>query len=278
MKKILVFFLFSAVWLFAKSVVTVSILPQKYFVKQICGDILDVNVMVGKGVSPATYEPKPKQMGDLQKSDIYFAIGVPYERVWLKKFSELFPKLDIVKSEEGIKKLPIFHHHGENHEATILDPHVWLDPLLVKTQAKNIAIALIRHYPEHKSMFEKNLKTFEQKLDKLNEDLSNMLKDKKGATFFVYHPSWGYFAKRYELNQMAIEVEGKEPKPKELADIINEAKEHKVLAIFVQPQFSKKSAKTIAKAIGGKVITIDQLSEDWENELRKSVSKMVMAF
>lgn len=295
MKKILMLFSILVVGLFANPIVTVSIIPQKYFVEQIAGDTLDVNIMVSKGASPATYEPKPRQMSDLQKSDIYFAIGVPFEKVWVNKFKSLYPKLTFIQTDYGIKKLKMkaHHHHEEehhdehakhddhakehedhDHHAGRPDPHIWLDPVLVKAQATTIAKALIKKYPKNKALYEKNLESFLKRLDGLNEEFKNLLKEKKGKTFLVYHPAWGYFAHRYELDQEAIEIEGKEPKPKALQEIINEAKEDGVHIIFVQPQFSQKSAKVIASGINGKVVAIDPLAQDWEKGLRKSANAL----
>lgn len=311
MKKVLVLFSILVVGLFAKPVVTVSIIPQKYFVEQIAGDSVDVNIMVGKGDSPATYEPKPKQMSDLAKSDIYFSIGVPFEKAWLKKFASTNPKLLMVKTDEKIEKLAMaaHHHHGEehadheekhedhakhedheehedhakhegheehegheghHHHAGMADPHVWLDPRLVKIQANTIADALIKKYPKNKALYKKNLKDFQKKLTALNKEIETLLKDKKGKKFLVYHPAWGYFANRYGLKQEAIEIEGKEPKPKALQEIINEAKEDGVHVIFVQPQFSQKAAKVIASQINGKVVAMDPLATDWEAGLKQS--------
>ncbi len=282
MKKISIFFILAFTFAFAKPMVSVSILPQVYFVKQIAKDLIDINVMVEPGSSPTTYEPKPKQMMALQKSDIYFAIGVPYERVWIKKFKQIYPNLKIIKTQNGIKKMPInahFHEHSGvvEHIAQTLDPHIWLDPILVKIQAKNIANELIKSYPKHKNIFEKNLQDFLNRLDILHENISKQLKNHKNKTFLVYHPTWGYFASRYGLVQEIIENEGKEPKPKELASIINHAKKDGVKAILVQPQFSLKSAKVIANAIGAKIVKIDSLSPDWENELKKSAEKITKA-
>lgn len=278
MRRVCVLFAILAVSLFAKPTVSVSILPQKYFVEQIAKDTLDINVMVGKGASPATYEPKPKQMSNLAKSGIYFAIGVPFENVWLKKFSSLYPKLPIIHTDDGIEKLQMkSHSHREENHAEhegIPDPHIWLDPNLVKIQVASIAKALIKKYPKNRALYEKNLENFLKRLDLLDEEFKTLLKNKKGKKFLVYHPSWGYFAHRYGLVQEAIEIEGKEPKPRDLQNIINEAKEDKVHVIFVQPQFSQKSAKVIASQIDGKVIPIDQLSLHWENELKKSAKML----
>ncbi len=268
MKKILPLLALLALSIYAKPHVSVSILPQKYFVQQIAKDTLDVNVLVPKGASPATYEPKPKQMSHLSKSEIYFAIGVGYEKNWLKRFAQTFPKLHIVKTQKGVKKMPMLSTH--KHHKTNLDPHIWLDPILVQTQAKNIASALIKKYPQNKDFYEKNLQEFLLKLENLHVRIQKMFLDKKKKTFLIFHPSWGYFASRYGLTQKAIEIEGKEPKPKDLQRLINEVKKDNLHVIFAQPQFSQKAAKVIAKQINAKLIFLDNLSEDWENELVKS--------
>lgn len=305
MRKIFAFLCLGLVALYAKGQVSVSILPQQYFVKQIAGDAVEVNVMVGKGADPHTYEPKPKQMTALEKSDLYFAIGIEFEDAWLPKFQKSYPNLKIVKTDAGVEKIKFEghhehadhehgehdHHHDAKHEHAHhehkhehaghdhhdhehhhgeFDPHIWLDPVLVKIQAKNIAAALSEKYPENKALFEANLAKFEAKLDELDGFIKSTLANVKNREFIVYHPSWGYFAKRYDLEQIAIEVEGKEPKLAELKELIEEAKEHGVKVIFVAPQFSKKAAQTVAKESGASVVEIDQLPLDWDAELRKT--------
>ena len=297
MKKILTFLCVCALGAFAKPVVTASILPTKYFIEQIAGDTLEVNVMVGRGADPHSYEPKPKQMSELERSALYFAVGIDFENAWLDRFSKTFKNLKIVKTQEGIEKIAMSgehehherhdhdahdkgeagehkHHdheeHGHHHEHGALDPHVWLDPQLVKIQARNIANALVENFPQNAEIYERNLAKFEARLDELDAFIADKLKELKSREFIVYHPSWGYFAKRYNLEQIAIEIEGKEPKPADLAELIEEAKEHEVKAIFVAPQFSKKSANLIAKQAGANVVEIDQLPLDWDAELRKT--------
>ncbi len=272
MKKSLVFLAFFSLEMVAKPLVSVSILPQKYFVEQIADDTVQVNVLVGKGMSPATYEPKAKQMKELEKSDIYFAIGVPYERVWLEKFRSMFSHLKIVKTQDGVKKIPMKTSHHKHKQ--ILDPHIWLDPVLVKQQAKNIAAALVRAYPKNKLKYENNLASFLAKIDKLDEEIRKLLEPKKGKGFLVFHPSWGYFASRYGLKQQAIEVEGKEPKARSLQKIMQEAKKQKLGVVFVSPQFSQKSAKVIAKQIDGLVVFIDPLALEWDEGLLKSAKTL----
>ena len=271
----LVFTLLFGSLLSAAQTVTVSILPQKYFVEQIAKDFLHVNVMVAPGTSQHTYEPKPAQMKELANSDAYFSIGDGFEKAWLPKFHNANPKMLMVDSVKGIEKIAMAEHHHEgetndahhDHEDESLDPHVWLDPMLVKIQAKNIYDALVTLYPLHVKEFSQNYEAFIASLDTLDSAIQTTLSEVKNRKFIVFHPSFGYFAKRYNLEQIAIEVSGKEPKPSELATIIKEAKEENAKVVFVAPQFSQKSAVSIAKQINGKVVPIDPLAYAWSENL-----------
>jgi len=285
MKKIFLISIIFLTYLNAQKIVTVSIVPQKYFVEKIAKDKVIVNVMVKAGFSPASYEPKTSQMKDLVNSEIYFSIGVPFEESWLNKFKDINKNMRVVDISKGIKKNIIaeHHHHDEDghheeehhEEGETLDPHIWLDPILVKTQAKNILDALVLMDNENRKFYYDNYKAFLVELDSLHEKLSLMLKEVKGEKFMVFHPSWGYFATRYDLEQEAVEKEGKNPKPKEIIDLINEAKEDGIKVVFVAPQFSKKSAKIIANGIGGNTIFIDPLSYDWEESLITTATEIV---
>ncbi|PLY09291.1 MAG: cation ABC transporter substrate-binding protein [Arcobacter sp.] len=282
MRKIFIISLLLLSSLYAQKIVTVSILPQKYFIEKIAMDKVFVNVMVQPGASPASYEPKTSQMKDLINSEIYFSIGVPFEEAWLGKFKDINKNMQIIDSSKGIKKIAIAQHHHEgevhHHNEEILDPHIWLDTILVKVQAKNILDALVQIDKKNRNFYYDNYKNFLFELDALHLKLSTILKEVKGKRFMVFHPSWGYFAKRYELEQEAVEKEGKEPKSKEIIALINEAKEEGIKVVFVAPQFSKKSAEIIANGIGGKTIFIDPLSNKWKESLLNTSIELVNSY
>ncbi|WP_236579118.1 metal ABC transporter solute-binding protein, Zn/Mn family [Hydrogenimonas urashimensis] len=261
--------------------VAVSIVPQKYFVEKIAGGLADVTVMVAPGASPATYEPKPSQMKKIARTEIYFAIGVPFEKAWLPRFKAQNPKMEVVDTTRGIEKVPMVSHHhahgkqeAESGKQKSLDPHVWLAPPLVKIQARNIAAALEKKDPRHRDIYKKNLDAFEAEIDILDRRLKKRLAPCKGSAMMVFHPSWGYFARTYGLKQIPIEIEGKEPRSKELVHLIHEAKEEGVRALFVQPQFSKRTARVIAESIGAKLVEADPLAYAWADNLLKVAQKV----
>jgi zinc transport system substrate-binding protein len=263
--------------------VFVSILPQKYFVEKIGGDLVDVAVMVEPGASPHTYEPKPKQMVALAKTNIYFAIGVPFETTWLEKIAATNPNMLVVHTEADIKKIPMKgHHHAgpeleQDHDG-IKDPHVWLSPPLVMILARNILQALLKVDPAHGPLYEKNHNSFMKELVGLDAEIRSAFEGKgKDVEFMVFHPAWGYFAQAYGLEQVPIEIEGKQPKPAELQYLIQYAKQRGIKVIFAQPQFSWQVAQAIAKSIDGQIVFVDPLAAHWDTNLRQVASRFKSA-
>ena len=262
--------------------VFVSILPQKYFAEKIGGNLVDVSVMVEPGANPHTYEPKPKQMVALAKTNIYFAIGVPFETTWLEKIALTNPKMLVVHTDAGIKKIPMNTHHQESElehdHHSIKDPHVWLSPPLVIMLAGNMLKAFLRVDPAHRSIYEKNYNSFMKELVVLDGEIRAAFKGKgKDVEFMVFHPAWGYFAQAYGLEQIPIELEGKQPKAAQLQSLIQYAKERGIKVIFAQPQFSRQAAQAIADSIGGQIVFADPLAADWERNLRQMASKFKAA-
>ena len=266
--------------LFAKLNVIVSIQPQMEFVQKIGGDKINTTLMVLPGKSPHTYEPKPQQMKDISKADIYLAIGVEFEKVWLPKFTSQNSNLLIKDISKDINKSAMTsehkHEHNHNHKNhkrnknNNLDPHIWVDPIHVKQIANNIFKALSSVDSNNSDYYKKNLNDYIKELDALDKEIREILKETpKNTKFMVFHPSWGYFAKRYSLEQLAIEVEGKSPKPREIVQILKEAKKEKIQAIFTQPEFSDKDAKIIANELKINVIKTSPLTKDWAENLRK---------
>ncbi len=276
MKKITLIFLLSTTYIFSNINAVVSILPEQTFVKAIGGDKVDVSLMVQPGNSPHTYEPKPSQMIEIGKADLYFAIDVEFEHVWLPKFKNLNPNMQIIDLADNITKMQMEenhedeehdgHHVEHKHEGD--DPHVWTAPANVKIIAQNIYNALKKEDPENTNYYKKNLDIFLAFIDEVDRQIIDILSSLKDTRkFMVFHPSWGYFAQAYNLEQIAVEVEGKEPKPKELIHLLKEAKEEKVKAIFTQPEFSDTVAKIIAKELQIPVVKVSPLAPNWSENL-----------
>ena len=279
MKKITLIFLLSTTYIFSNINAVVSILPEQTFVKAIGGDKVNVSLMVQPGNSPHTYEPKPSQMIDIAKADLYFAIDVEFEHVWLPKFQSLNPKMQVIDLADNVTKIQMqekheceaddeHHSEHEEHKHEGEDPHIWTAPSNVKIIAENIYNALKKIDPVNADYYKRNLDIFVASIDETDRQIIDILSSlENGEKFMVFHPSWGYFAKAYNLEQIAVEVEGKEPKPKELIHLLKEAKEEKVKAIFTQPEFSDTVAKIIAKELQIPVVKVSPLAANWSENL-----------
>jgi len=276
MKKSLFILLFVIIStpLFAKLNIIVSIQPQIEFVKKIGGDKVDVTLMVATGKSPHTYEPKPLQMIKVSKANLYLSIGVEFEKVWLPKFKAQNKNLLIEDISKDINRTKMVnkhsHHKSKNKKYISLDPHIWVDPIKVKAIAKNITKILSSVDSNNSSYYKKNLDSFLKEIDRTDQEIKEILKNiPKNTKFMVFHPSWGYFAKRYGLIQLPIEIEGKSPKPREIIDILKEAKRENIKAIFTQLEFSDKASRTIANELKIEVIKTSPLAKRWAENLKK---------
>lgn len=260
--------------------VFVSVLPLKYFVERVGGPHVITEVMVGPGQSPATYEPAPRQMSRLGQADLYFRVGVPFERVWMPRLADLNHRMRIVDLRDGVDVRRLEeHHHDDDHEAKAAvashhennrDPHIWTSPIAARIMADHIRATLTSFDPLHAQDYQAGYASLAADLARLDTELHNRLARVTHRKFLVFHPSWGYFADAYGLQQIAIEAEGKEPGPRALAGIITMARQENIRVIFVQQQFSRATATTVARAIGGKVVAIDPLAENYIENLRKA--------
>lgn len=270
MHKLLLILLLSTTYLLSNIHAVVSILPQVTFLKAIGGDKVAIELMVQPGNSPHTYEPKPSQMIAIANADLYFTIGVEFENVWLPKFTNLNGKMKIIDIADTVPKIQMktSTHVHEHHSHEGDDPHIWTDPKNVSIIAQNIYKALAKYDPENKSYYKTNLEVFLALTKDTDTEIKKIFSSmKEKPTFMVFHPSWGYFAKAYQLKQIVVEVEGKEPKPKELMHLIKEARKKHVNAIFTQPEFSDTSARIIAKELGIPVIKVSPLASNWSENL-----------
>lgn len=287
--------------------VFVSIAPQKYFVQQIGADLVDVRIMVPPGAAPHTYEPRPQQMVAMAGAKLYFAIGVAFEKAWLARMAAANPRLKVVHTDRGIAKIPMqaHDHHGGNgvyhtakdgqhgkgipptedrlerqghqHAKEGRDPHIWLSPPLVKIQAGTILEALQESDPAHQNEYQANYHRFVSEIETLHAELKTSLAGKQKLQFMVFHPSWGYFAAAYDLEQVPVELEGKDPKPAQLQALIAHARQKGLRVIFVQPQFSRKRAALVAREINGQLVIADPLAEDWPANLRAMAAQLTTA-
>lgn len=346
--RILIVALFAVSALFAKVSVSVSVIPQAFFVQKIAGNLVEINIMVQKGKSPETYEPSLKELQKLSESQIYFTIGMPFEHAWLRRFESANPNLKIIAplhkgeleaylAQYGLDEVD-WHFHkdlgessanqnadslessanlGESksrdsadlakssanliidspksHESqSIADsadstdspdshldsqgihrhyPHIWLSFVLSKAHAQVIAKNLCEIDAPNCAIYEKNLARFEKEINKMFAYFKGIF-GRKGRAFLVYHPAFSYIANELGLKEIAIEKDGKEAKIAHTKEILELIKKHNIKKIFIQPQFSTKNARAIAKEAKLSIKTADPLAYDWFENVNAFLSEV----
>jgi zinc transport system substrate-binding protein len=252
--------------------------PVAGLAEQIGADKIVVHTLLSPGENPHTFQPSPKQMALLAESDLYLKVGLTFEERILQKFPVTQKRMTIIDLGAGIERRKLTEadevqdHSGHSHAQT--DPHIWISPPNLKLMAENLLQALLEKDPEHAADYQKNFDDYCFRVDHLHERIQEILKPLKGHKLFVFHPAFGYFADCYGLRQTAIEVSGKTPSPQRLNEIINEARAENVKVLFVQPQFDQKSARTIAEAISGSVVSLDPLARDMLSNLEAIARKI----
>ena len=171
---------------------------------------------------------------------------------------------------EHDEKHEAHEEHDEEHEAHA-DPHVWLNPMLAITMARNISDALIAMDKANKDFYLKNFQKLMNDLLAFDESAKNELAGLKNRKFVVYHPAWGYFAEHYDLEQISIERNGKEPKIDEMASTVKMIKDENIKVIFADPNRSQKSAQVLASQTGAKVELLDPLGYNLLENLKIAV-------
>jgi zinc transport system substrate-binding protein len=246
--------------------VVVTVGPQEEFVKRVGGDKVNVTVMVPPGADPHTYEPLPNQMKQVQNAQIYFQVGsgIEFELTWMDKLTSMNSQMKVVNTSSGIQLVP---NTAEGEEGS--DPHVWVSPRNAKVMVENIYQSLVQTDPGNKDYYTKNRDEYLQELDELDKNITQTLSGKNNTKIMVYHPAWAYFCRDYNLQQVAIEQAGKEPTPQNIAFLVDTARNESIKVIFVSPEFSSSNAQVIANEIGGKVVVVDPLSQNYLENMKK---------
>ena len=289
----------------------VSIPPQVWLVEQISGGRVEVESLLGPSDSPATFQPTDADITDLLRSQLFFRIGVPFERADWMTAVESSGRVRVVDTREGIELQPIpeqpglsgstdphdhshshdhgdshshthshngGHHHGHDHGPDGLDPHIWLSPRLLQKQAATVVRHLQEIDPGSRELYQERLADLQRRLQELDERLEASLAPYRGRSFMVFHPSWGYFAEDYGLQQIAIEIEGKEPTDRELTQLARLADEQEIRVVFFQPQFESRAARAVAGVLGARLVETDPLEKDIIGSLERLADLLIAGF
>lgn len=250
--------------------VATTIIPIGEFVYAVGGDRVAVTVLVPPGAEPHTFEPSPSQIREVADADIYAENGAGLES-WMGNILKVNPRMLVVDTSKGVS---LTTGAGETAGASAMDPHIWLSPRNAMIQVRSICDGLMRVDPAGKDYYANNRDNYIIKLKELDNYLNSTFAGTKKKKFVVLHPAWTYFARDYGLEQIAIEVEEKEPGPRYLTEVVNAALANNITTVYVEPQYNPKMAEVISKEINGKVVSIDDLAPNYIENL-KSVGEKI---
>jgi len=238
--------------------VAVSILPLLDFVREVGGDEVEAYAIVPPGSDPHTFELTPDVLRKTASAELLVLNGIGLE-YWASKVTDNIHRADfrVIDTSDGLPVLQDEDHAQGN-------PHIWLDPVLAIHQVEKIGLALCSVDTAHAVYYRKNTQAYILELQDLDQEIRKEIGTWRHRQFICFHPSWNYFANRYQLDQAAVieKRPGFEPNPGEMAEIIDTARRIHASAIFAEMQFPAKISEAIAQESGAKVIRLDPLGSD----------------
>ena len=229
-----------------------SFYPLHEFSQNVGQDKIDVTLLVPIGVEPHDWEPTVKDVQQMQKSDLIIINGLGFEN-WVDSLHENNYQGKIIDTSDKIlvKKL------DDNSK----DPHIWLNPVTVKTQVQNIANAFSDSDPENQQYYQSNAAKYIEQLDLLDVKIRNEL-SQCNNDFIAFHDAFSYFADEYDLNQHTIISPNNshgEATARTLENIISTANTLNIKVIFSEEAVDSKTSEIVANEIGGKVLILSPI-------------------
>lgn len=248
----------------SKSKVLVTIAPYATFVKNLTDNQVDVEVFVPSGANPHTYEPTPEQVKQFTQAKVWFRIGDSIETKMVSFLREYDIQIvNISKDWATLDATPHVHENGHVHSHEEKDLHLWMNPLIVAGQLQEMAIVLSQQFPELDGIIRDNCEKMQKKLRKLDADTGQKLARFENRYLLVSHPALGYYCARYHLNQLSVEIEGKDPRPQDIAALMTTLQKYPVPVVLIEPQYNKKGAILIADKLKVPYVEINPYSANY---------------
>jgi zinc transport system substrate-binding protein len=254
--------------------VITSIYPIADMVQQVGNDYVEATFVLPAGASPHTFEPKPSLVKKISAARIFFMIGAGLE-FWAEKFIDLAgPGLTTVVLSDGVSLIHIAgHHHGNeaehhptrlgvsNHDLSVANPHIWLDPVIAKSMVNKITAVLCDVDHPHIKYYKQRSRNFLEKIDQLDRLIKDRVANFKIKKYVSFHASWDYFARRYGLESVGVieAAPGRNPTPIQIKNIVAMIKKYHIRAVFAEPQLNPRAAEVIAREAEVNVLLLDPL-------------------
>ena len=238
--------------------VMTSFYPLYEFTKQVGQDKVRVSLLVPPGIEPHDWEPTINELQKMYEANLIVINGIGFES-WADDIDTINSGIVIVDTSTGVSLINIDH--------SSVDPHIWLNPVMAKTQVTNIVNALVKIDPTNEKFYRDNAKSYQAKLDSLDTKIKNELSACK-KDFITFHNAFSYFSIQYDLNQYTIIKSNdshSEPTLRTLEQIINLAKKFNIDVIFAEEALDTRTSQVIANEIGAKVLVLSPIEVGDEN-------------
>ena len=254
--------------------VLVSIPPYIYFINELTNNELVTVSLVPEGANPHLYEPSPKQVADARQSKAWIRLSEGFEikiatsllqnnpNLVLLNLAEELTLPDLQEEPHSLGGTPCTHCHQES-----IDLHFWMSLQLAHEQAELIAKTLIKAFPERRAQIENNLPIFQKKITETHSLIKEKLAPYAGEAILVSHPAFGYFCHDYNLEQISVEYEGKDPLPKQISSILESIHSVKIRTVLTQAQYNNKGALMIGDILHLKTHEVDPYSPNYLDNL-----------
>lgn len=238
--------------------VVATFYPMYEFTKAVVGEAGEVELLIPAGTEAHDYEPSAKAIAKMSEADAIVYNSHEFE-TWMENATSNFDqsKMQVIEASRAIELMPLGEmaaDHAEEGDSHVhhADPHVWLDPVLAKTQVETIREALSEQFPEKKTVFSQQAQSYLTQLEQLDRDIQAAFANAQNRTFVTQHAAFSYFAKRYDLTQESIAglSSEEEPSPSRLAELKHFVQDHQISVIYFEDNASSKVAQTLAKETG----------------------------
>jgi zinc transport system substrate-binding protein len=256
--------------------VAVSIQPIRYFVDRVSGGDFEVSVLVPPGASPETYEPTPLRMKEITRAQAYFHTGlIDFEQALIRGIEENAPQVQSIDLSEDLSLIEGLHDQPNHHG---IDPHIWLSPVRVKAMVTRIEDTLAGLLPDSAGKYHRNAEVFISSIDSLDQLNRLLFQGINDRFILIYHPFLTYYASDYELEQIAIEQEGKEPSAGQFLELIRQTEAQKLRTVFFQQELhAPTTIRAFAEENGLEAQSLDPLAYDWLKNMDEITRKVTRA-
>lgn len=256
----------------AEPTYSVSYPMEKVLLERIVGDRVNINTLIPPGTNPESFDPSVSTLVSLEKSKAFFRLNTPgFEQSVMARTGRNYSGLDLVDADSGIVRIDGTHGDGET------DPHIWNSVKNARVMAANMARYLEKNDKGNAKKYERNAAKLDADLKALDDSIASILSGVEGRSFVVIHPALSYFARDYGLHQIALESEGKEVSPRQLAQRMNEARRSGAKVLVHDLEHSPARAEAMAEQMGLKLVLVSLNGYDWRDNLLKLAREIAAA-